>query len=87
MNNNPFSTTSLEDNPYLSVIYTDGELLQLKKRFLLEREDFINTAEGKSDPLIPLHLSHIHSLTLEVDKITNALESNGASRQTYFDIE
>jgi hypothetical protein len=84
--NKDVNNTPREVNPYLSVIYTDGELLQLKKKFISEREVLISKAEGKYTHLIPLYLNRINEVTSQIDKITSALGQNGASQQTYFDI-
>lgn len=83
-NESTFSNT--QSNPYMSVSFTDGELLTLKAKKLLEREQWILKAETTSDKYLSYYLDFIDDLTKEIDNITIALESNGYAVQKYFDI-
>ena len=72
-------------NPYTSVIYSDGELLILKRKLTKDLDRLICQADKSEDALIPLYLDDIRGLTKQIDLISSALEQNGSSTQTYFE--
>lgn len=76
---------SKNQNPYNSIIYSDGELLTLKREFTVRLDKLICKADKADDDLIHLYLDDIKHLTREIDLLSNALEQNGASTQMYFE--
>lgn len=66
------------NNPYLSVIYSDGELLTLLKNNLLRLEDYL----GKDSIEVPEN--ELRELLLNTKLIISALKENGYSKQFYY---